>query len=134
MPDLFVPRDSLRYSAYFGQLQSHGVLRAFALDFFEQHKAELQGLRFEQYQANFRISDADLVSLHAKAVAAGLASNAPALRRCAGLLRNQLKAFIARSAYGSVAYYTVLGGQDLDLQRALQAVNDSTTQLALLGK
>ena len=134
MPDLFVPRDSLRYSAYFGQLQSHGVLRAFALDFFEQHKAELQGLRFEQYQANFRISDADLVSLHAKAVAAGLASNAPALRRCAGLLRNQLKAFIARSAYGPVAYYTVLGGQDLDLQRALQAVNDSTTQLALLGK
>jgi carboxyl-terminal processing protease len=134
MPDLFVPRDSLRYSAYFSQLQSQGVLRAFALDFFEQHKAELQGMRFEQYQATFRISDTDLVALHAKAVSAGMAANAPALRRCAALLRNQLKACIARSAYGSVAYYTVLGGQDADLQRALQAVNDSTSQLALVGK
>lgn len=134
MPDVFVPRDSLRYSRYFGQLQSQGVLRAFALQFFEQHKAELLGLRFEQYQATFRISDAELVALHAKAVAAGLAPNAPALRRCAPLLRNQLKALIARSAYGTVAYYTVLGAEDADLQRALQTVNDGTAQLALAGK
>ncbi len=133
MPDVFVPRDSLRHSRYFGQLQGWGVLGAFALDFFEAHKAELQGLRFEQFQATFRLSDADLVALHARAVAAGLAPNPPALRRCAALLRNQLKAGIARHAYGPVAYHTVLGTRDADLQRALQAVSDSTTQLALLG-
>ena len=134
MPDLFVPRDSLRFSAYFAQLQSQGVLRAFALEFFERHKAELQAQRFEQYQATFRLSDADLVALHAKALSAGLAPNPAALRRCAPLLRNQLKAWIARSAYGPVAYYTVLASQDADLQRALHAVGDSTAQLALLGK
>jgi carboxyl-terminal processing protease len=43
MPDVFVPRDSLVHSAYFTRLQSHGVLRAFALTFYQQHQAELEG-------------------------------------------------------------------------------------------
>ena len=45
-----------------------------------------------------------------------------------------MKAYIARSAYGQVPYYTVLREHDLELQRALHAVGDSTAQLALLGR
>ena len=134
MPDVFVPRDSLVHSAYYTTLLSHGVLRAFALSFFQTHKEELEGLRFEQFNATFRISDAQLASLAAQAAQDGVVADAGAVRRCAALLRNQLKAYIARSAYGPVAYYTVLRDQDRELQRALHAVGDSTAQLALLGK
>ncbi|MDQ2772428.1 MAG: S41 family peptidase [Bacteroidota bacterium] len=134
MPDVFVPRDSLVHSAYYTALLSHGVPRAFALSFFQSHKEELAGLRFEQFNATFRISDAQLASLAAQAAQDGVVANAGAVRRCAALLRNQLKAYIARSAYGPVAYYTVLRDQDLELQRALHAVGDSTAQLALLGR
>ena len=134
MPDIFVPRDTLAHSAYFTRLLSHGVARAYALAFYQAHKAELEGLRFEQFNATFRISDAQLVSLAAQAAQAGVTTDAAAVRRCAPLLRNQLKAYIARSAYGTVAYYTVLREQDPELQRALHAVGDSTAQLALLGK
>ncbi|SFQ76081.1 S41 family peptidase [Hymenobacter arizonensis] len=134
MPDVFVPRDTLAHSAYFTKLMSHGVARAYALAFYQANKAELEGLRFEQFNATFRITDAQLVSLAAQAAQAGAKTDAAAMRRCAPLLRNQLKAFIARSAYGPVAYYTVLREQDPELQRALHAVGDSTAQLALLGK
>ncbi|MBD2767140.1 PDZ domain-containing protein [Hymenobacter sp. BT664] len=134
MPDVFVPRDTLAHSSYFTNLLSHGVARAFALSFYQAHKAELEGLRFEQYNATFRISDAQLVSLAAQASLAGITTNVGAVRRCAPLLRNQLKAYIARSAYGPLAYYTVLREQDPELQRALHLVSDSTAQLALLGK
>ncbi|OGX86417.1 S41 family peptidase [Hymenobacter glacialis] len=134
MPDVFVPRDTLAHSAYFTKLLSHGVARAFALSFYQAHKAELQDLRFEQFNATFRISDAQLVSLAAQAAQEGIRTDVAAVRRCAPLLRNQLKAYIARSAYGPVAYYTVLREQDPELQRALHAVGDSTAQLALLGK
>ena len=134
MPDVFVPRDSLVHSAYYTALLSHGVPRAFALSFFQSHKEELAGLRFEQFNATFRISDAQLASLAAQAAQDGVVANAGAVRRCSALLRNQLKAYIARSAYGPVAYYTVLRDQDLELQRALHAVGDSTAQLALLGR
>ncbi|HEX8657189.1 MAG TPA: S41 family peptidase, partial [Hymenobacter sp.] len=134
MPDVFVPRDTLAHSSYFTNLLSRGVARAFALSFYQAHKAELEALRFDQYNATFRISDAQLVSLAAQASLAGVTSNAGAVRRCAPLLRNQLKAYIARSAYGPLAYYAVLREQDPELQRALHIVGDSTAQLALLGK
>jgi len=134
MPDVFVPRDTLAHSAYFTKLLSHGVAQAFALAFYQAHKAELEGLRFEQFNATFRISDGQLVSLAAQAAQDGVSTDVAAVRRYAPLLRNQLKAYIARSAYGPVAYYTVLREQDPELQRALHAVSDSTAQLALLGK
>ena len=134
MPDVFVPRDTLGHSAYITRLLSHGVARAFALSFYQSHKAELEGLRFEQFNATFRISDAQLASLAAQAAQDGVTADVASLRRCAPLLRNQLKAYIARSAYGPVAYYTVLREQDPELQRALHVVSDSTAQLALLGK
>ena len=134
MPDIFVPRDSVAHSAYMARLLSHGVVRAFALNFYQGHKAELEGLRFEQFNATFRISDAQLASLAAQAAQDQVTTDAAALRRCAPLLRNQLKAYIARSAYGTAAYFTVLREQDVALQRALHAVGDDTAQLALLGK
>ncbi|GAB2852293.1 S41 family peptidase [Hymenobacter ruber] len=134
MPDVFVPRDSVAHSLYFTKLLSHGVARAFALNFYQSHKAELEGLRFEQFNATFRISDAQLASLTAQAAQDGVTADAASVRRCGPLLRNQLKAYIARSAYGNVAYYTVLREQDAELQRALHVVSDNTAQLALLGK
>ena len=134
MPDVFVPRDSVAHSAYYTKLLSHGVPRAFALNFYQAHKAELEGLRFEQFNATFRISDAQLVSLAAQAAQDGVKADLATVRRCAPLLRNQLKAHIARSAYGVVPYYTVLREQDAELQRALHAVSDNDAQLALMGK
>jgi len=134
MPDVFVPRDTLAHSAYLTRLLSRGVVRAFALNFYQAHKAELEGLRFEQFNATFRITDAQLVSLAAQAAQDGASADVASVRRCAPLLRNMAKAFIARSAYGPVAYYTVLREQDPELQRALHVVSDSTAQLALLGK
>ena len=134
MPDIFVPRDTVAHSAYFTKLMSHGVARAFALNFYQAHKAELEGLRFDQFNATFRISDAQLVSLAAQAAQDGVSTDLAAARRCAPLLRNLLKAYIARSAYGTVAYYTVLREQDPELQRALHAATDSVAQLALVGK
>ncbi|MDO7877583.1 S41 family peptidase [Hymenobacter sp. ASUV-10] len=134
MPDIFVPRDSLAHSSYFTQLQGKGLLRAFALTFYQQHKAELEGLRFEQFNSTFRIDDQQLATLAAQATRDGVKAEPGAARRCAPLLRNHLKAYIARSAYGLVPYYTVLRENDRELQRALTAVSDSTVMLALLKK
>ncbi len=133
MPDVFVPRDTLAYSSYYVRLQAHNVPRAVALAFYRAHKAELEGLRFEQFNATFRITDAQLVALAAAAARDGVAPSAAALRRCAPLLRNQLKAYIAQSAYGTVPYYTVLREQDVELQQALHALGDGSVQLALAG-
>jgi carboxyl-terminal processing protease len=134
MPDVFVPRDTLLHSAYYLRLQSLGVLRAYALAFYQQHKGELAGLRFAQYQAVFRVTDTELDGLVRLAALAGLRPDPAALRRCAPALRSCLKANIAHSAYGPEASRAVLRDSDLELQQALHVVQDSTAQLALLGK
>jgi carboxyl-terminal processing protease len=134
MPDVFVARDTVLHSAYYLRLQNLGVLHAYALAFYQQHKAELASLRFAQYQAVFRVTDTELDGLTRLAALAGVRPNPVALRRSAPALRNCLKAYIARSAYGAEASRAVLRDNDLELQQALHVVQDSTAQLALLGK
>ncbi len=133
MPDVFVARDTLLHSAYYARLQNLGALYAYALSFYQRHKTELAGLRFAQYQAVFRITDTELDGLVRLAALAGMRPDPAALRRCAPALRNCLKANIARSAYGPEAARTILREDDLELQQAIQVVQDSTAQLALLG-
>lgn len=129
MPDLFVPRDTSAYSAYYTRLQSHNLIREFALNFFQDHREELEGMRFEQFNALFRISDVQLQTLAAKASQDGIPADAAGLRRCTALVRNQLKAHIAKSAYGKTAYYQVLREQDHELQQAFHAVTDGNASL-----
>ena len=126
MPDLFVPRDSSAYSAYYTRLQSHNLVREFAINYFQSHRPELEALRPEQFLSTFRISDAQLQELAEIAARDGMPANPSHLRRCANLLRNQLKAYIARSAYGKPTYYAVLKEQDAELKLALQAVADGS--------
>jgi carboxyl-terminal processing protease len=133
MPDVFVARDTLLHSAYYVKLQRLGAVWAYSLAFYQQHKAELAGLRFAQYQAVFRITDTELDGLVRLAAKAGMRPDPVALRRCAPALRACLKANIARTAYGPEAGRAVLRDTDLELQQALHVVQDSTAQLALLG-
>ncbi|UYZ62466.1 S41 family peptidase [Hymenobacter weizhouensis] len=135
MPDLFIPRDTTAFSAYYTRLQSHNLVREFALAFFQEHKAELEALRFEQYNQTFRISDAQLQQLAARAAQDGVAQDPAGLRRCSALLRSQLKALVARSAYGKAAYHQVLNQDDAEVQQALRAMQEPTTaMLGLMGK
>jgi carboxyl-terminal processing protease len=126
MPDVFVPRDTSAFSAYYTRLQSHNLVREFALNYFQAHKAELEAQRPEQFLSTFRITDAQLQELAQVAARDGMPANPTSLRRCANLLRNQLKAYIARSAYGKVTYYAVLKEQDMEIQKAIQAVADGS--------
>ncbi|TGE15258.1 S41 family peptidase [Hymenobacter elongatus] len=133
MPDLFVPRDTTAYSAYYTRLQSHNLVREYALNFYQDHRAELEALRFEQFNTTFHISDTQLQAVTAQGVRNGVPADAAGMRRCATLLRGQLKALIARSAYGKTAYYQVLRDQDVELQQALRALGTSGEASGLLG-
>ncbi|WP_246008820.1 S41 family peptidase [Hymenobacter metallilatus] len=131
MPDLFVPRDTSATSAYYTRLQSNNLVREYALTYYQEHKEELEGLRFEQFNQSFRVSDAQLLQLAAQAARNGVPQDAPGLRRSTPLLRTQIKALIARSAYGKSAYFQVLNQDDVEMQQALKAVQEPTNPVML---
>ena len=126
MPDIFVPRDTSAFSAYYTRLQSHNLVREYALKYFQEHKAELEALRPEQFLGTFRINDVQLQALAEMAARDGMPANPTHLRNCASLLRNQIKAYIARSAYGKQTYYAVLHEQDMELKQAVQAMGNGS--------
>jgi carboxyl-terminal processing protease len=132
IPDVFVARDSVLHSDYFGQLCRRGVLRAAALRLHQRHRAQLASLRAEQFVASFQIADAELEGVGRLARLAGMAPGPGALRRYAPLVRLYLKAYVAQSAYGSEASRAVLRAEDAELQQAMQSVKDGPALLALL--
>ena len=135
MPDVFVSRDTSAQSGYYLRLQSLNLVREFGLSYFQDHKADLETMRFEQFNQEFRISDTQLQQLASRAAQNGLPADAAGLRRCAPLLRTQLKALIARNAYGKEAYFRVLSQGDAEMQQALNAIREpSTALLGLLGQ
>jgi carboxyl-terminal processing protease len=132
VPDVFVARDTVLNSSYFTHLCRRGVLRAYALAYYQHHKTELATQRPEQYQATFQLSETELTSVGRLGQLAGLPAGSAALRRCAPLVRHYLKAYIAQSAYGPEAARAVLREDDAELQQAMQAVKDDTALVALL--
>ncbi|KAA9333148.1 S41 family peptidase [Hymenobacter busanensis] len=131
MPDVFVPRDTLAQNRYLTRLQGLNLVREFALQLYQQHREELQEITQEQFQRVFQVSDAQLQALANRAAQDGVAQDPPSLRRCAAVLRTQLKAHVARSAYGKEAFYAVWREQDAELQQAIKALQDGSTKLAL---
>jgi len=129
MPDLFVPRDEQALSPYYAQLQNLNLVREFALNFYQDHQAELAAMRFGEFDKIFQINDKQLQLLAALAAKEGVRASATNQNRCAPLLRNQLKALVARSAYGTTAYYQVLEQHDTALQQACRALQNGSAIL-----
>ncbi|GAB2962298.1 S41 family peptidase [Hymenobacter coalescens] len=133
MPDVFVPRDSTTQNRYYARLQGANLVREFALTLYQEHREELEQLTFEQFHRSFDISDIQLQALAARGAQEGIRANPAALHRCTPALRHQLKALVARSAYGKDAYFAVLRDQDHELKQALQTLQDANAKLALSG-
>ncbi|UYZ58149.1 S41 family peptidase [Hymenobacter latericus] len=131
MPDLFVPRDTVVNNRYYARLQAANVVREFALNLYQQHRPELEQMTFQQFARTFDISEVQLQALAARGAQEGVRPDAASLRRSAAALRAQLKALVARSAYGKDAYYAVMRDQDLELQQALHALQAGSSKLAL---
>ncbi|OON68250.1 S41 family peptidase [Hymenobacter sp. CRA2] len=131
MPDVFVPRDSTTQNRYFARLQGSNLVREFALTLYQEHRTELEQITFEQYLRTFEVSAIQLQALAGRAAQEGVRTNAAALERCTPALRNQLKALVARSAYGKDAYYAVLREQDHELKQAMISLQEANSRLAL---
>ena len=128
-PDLFVTRDPAAQAPYYAALQSRNLIREFALNFYQDHRAELAAMRFEEFDKVFQLDNQQLQLLAAIAAKEGVRASATDQSRCAPLLRNQLKALVARNAYGPTAYYQVLAQQDAALQQARRALQNGAALL-----
>ncbi|AKD02967.1 peptidase S41 [Pontibacter korlensis] len=120
MPDVFVPRDTTELSQYLSQLYNKNVIREYSLEYYQKHRKELEKMPFEKFNKNFTVTDRMLQEVVQTASASGVEYNEAEFKRSKSLLRNNLKAFIARSVYGNDGFFPVLHQSDEEFQQALK--------------
>ncbi|MCX2742063.1 S41 family peptidase [Pontibacter anaerobius] len=120
MPDVFVPRDTTELSEYLSQLYNKNVIREYTLGYYQKHKKELEKMPFEKYKKTFEVTDKMLQDVVQMAKISGVEYNEAQFKRSQNLLRNHLKAFIARSVYGNDGFFPVLHQSDDEFQQGLK--------------
>ncbi len=112
MPDVFVPRDTSDLTDYLLDLFNRNLIREYTLDYFTNNKAKLQGMSFEQYKANFEVTEAMLKELVALGNKSGAKYNEAQFVKSKGFLKANIKAYIARSLFGNIGFYPIINETD----------------------
>ncbi|MEJ8801295.1 S41 family peptidase [Pontibacter sp. H249] len=123
MPDVFVPRDTMALTQYLSELYNNNIIREYTLNYYRDNRKALEKMTFDKFNKNFMVTDKMLQEVVQMANKAGVKYNGPEYGRSKELIRNNLKAFIARSVYGNKGFFPVLHEQDEEFQQALKHFN-----------
>ncbi len=112
MPDIFVPRDTTKYSDYYYKLRDKGVIYQFALEFSDKNRLQLT--RYETVDELLKyIDDANLESLIIKAATdKGVKYNNKQFLTSKEIILTEAKAYIARNIMNDDAFYPILHNID----------------------
>lgn len=121
MPDYFVPLDTTGMSIdYFRKLTASNVFREYTLEYYEDHKKELEKMSFQDYLKNFEVSDKMLSNLVKLAESADVPYKEQEFNKSKDIIKNRVKALIARSAWGNEGAYPVFNETNDVFQQALK--------------
>lgn len=135
MPDVFVPIDTTEYSDYYRDLVAKGIITQFCLNYVDKQRKEILSnyAEVEQFDKGFSITD----QLEKDLIAAGerdsVKYNAEQYAKSKNLIKNILKALIARDAYSDPsAYFVVMNHTNQMVQQAIAILNDDRRYESIL--
>lgn len=137
MPDVFVPRDTALLTNYLNQLNAKNLVREFALNYYRDHEKELKKMNFQDFRASFAVTDNMLQQLVKEAAALQIKYKPAEFNRSKGLIKNNIKAYIARNTFGPEGSFPIIHDQDEEFQQALKQLNQAEAlhrQFALLQR
>lgn len=128
MPDIFIPLDTSETSAYFSKLVRKGVLYTFNLDYLDNHRDELleKYATFEDFEANFTVSDELLEELINAATEKEIERNDEEIAHSKNLIILNIKALLATNLWTSTEFYRVTNTNDKAVLKALEVMDDRT--------
>ncbi len=125
MPDIFVPIDTLETSEYFGRARSMGLMYRFAFHYTDLHReilrkyADVRGL--EEHLDRQEL----LAQFVAWSEEKGLEPDREDIERSGNILRETIKAYVARNIIDNEGFYPIIA----DIDNALQVAIDTITKL-----
>lgn len=120
-PDVFIGLDTSAYSGLYAEAVSLGLLNEYCYDWANRHEREL--LKYsnaKDFMTLFQWNKADWASFLEFCTSKGIKYNPIEVKKSEKLIKNQLKALVARKRFKSEGYWTVMHAQDAAVQKALE--------------
>jgi carboxyl-terminal processing protease len=132
-PDVFVPKDTTHLSAYLYDLWGKNIIREYALDYANDHRATFEKQAFKDFNKTFAISETMFADLNKMAKESGVKMKEADVTRSKSYIKAQIKAYIARNVWFkrntqnglNNEYFQVMSNSDDILQAALNHFNDA---------
>ncbi|MBL7898020.1 MAG: peptidase S41, partial [Crocinitomicaceae bacterium] len=131
-PDVFIPNDTAGASYYLTELYYESIFNHYAVRYLDSKRETFQN--FEKYLSSFTVSDAMFNEFIAYATKLGVVQIPKDIITSKPVIKNRIKAEIARHIWDDNGYYAVYLEDDLDVQRALKEFENGKSISQLLLK
>ncbi|MEQ9423405.1 MAG: S41 family peptidase [Cyclobacteriaceae bacterium] len=120
VPDVFVPLDTLGNSRYLTRLFTSNTIGEYVLNYYNQNQEKLEKTAYENYRANFEVTEIMLTELIDLAESNKLKFNEAQYSTSKELIKLHLKAQIARRVWDNEGFYPIFNETHEILQAALK--------------
>lgn len=117
-PDQFIPNDTAGASYYLTELYYAGIFNHWAIAYLDKNRARFTD--FNTFMKNFVVSQAMLDQFIAYAEKLGVPKKTSDIVISSKVIKNRMKAELARHIWEDNGYYSVYLDDDLDVQSALK--------------
>ncbi len=124
-PDFFVPLDTSQNSRYLNQLFSSNSLPEYTVTFARENSEDLLEMGFEKFRTSFEVTDAMLDDLVSLAEDNKLPLNDKEFNSSKLLLKQLIKAYIARGVWDNDGFYPIFNEQNEIFQKAIQLMEEA---------
>ena len=120
-PDVFVALDTTGRSHYLGEVLYNGLVNDFAFQYSDKERIKLKAFKtVDNYNKLFEITPAILNEFIAFAEKNNVKRNDKEIAESASIIKNQLKALIARNIWNNEGFYQIIQSQDNILKKAVE--------------
>ena len=135
MPDVFVAADTTGYSNYYRDLIAKGVLNSYVIRYVDNNRKALKNAykNDSKFTEGYEVTDDFMKGLIADAEKAGVKYDEEQYKKSESLLRNVIKALIARDIFDRSSYFRIANKENNVYCEAYSVINDPVRYNSLLG-
>lgn len=122
-PDIFIPLDTAGRTSYLTELFVKGAFNQFGFDYADKNRKALSKMDMNFFQSSFIIDEKRMNNFFSFSEKLGVKLNPKEAETSKGLIKNLLKASIARQIWGSDGFYPALNKEDKTILRSVNIVN-----------
>lgn len=122
-PDIFISLDTAGRTPYLTELFVKGAFNQFSFDYADKNRKILSAMDAKKFQLSFAITDGMLNEFISYSEKLGVKTNREEARTSNALIKNILKAGIARQIWGNEGFYPILNEDDKAILKAIELFN-----------